>query len=94
MVKKSTHDTRMPIDSRYALVGVGLQQLACDEFLHGQHHAIFTPDSDCRSAVLDRLDCVFDLKVAAIGRKDGVGEIVARTYRGLFGDVSSVRDPL
>ena len=74
----------MLVDSRYALIRVGFQQLACDELLHGEHDAIFAADTDGRAAVLDCLDCVLDLEVAAIGGEDGVGEIVARAYRGLW----------
>ena len=70
----------MLVNSRYALIRVGLQQLACDELLHGEDDAILAADTDGRAAVLDGLHSIFDLEVAAIWGEDGVGEIVARAY--------------
>lgn len=74
----------MPIDRRDALVGPMLEQLGCDHLLYSQHDAIFAADADRGAAILDRLDGVFDLEVAAVGGEDGVCEIVARSYRRLF----------
>lgn len=68
----------MSVDSGDALVGVGLQQLRAYNLLNGQHHAVLAADANRRAGVLDRLDGVFDLEVATIGRVDGVGQIVAR----------------
>ena len=73
----------MPVDGRDALVGVGFEQLGCDELLDSQYDAVFAPDADRGAAVFDRLHGVLDLEVAAIGGEDGVGEVVARAYRRL-----------
>jgi hypothetical protein len=77
------YDAQMPVNSRNALVGVGLEQLGCDDLLDGQHDAVLAPDADRGAAVLDGLDGVLDLEIAAIGGEDGVGEVVARAYRRL-----------
>lgn len=66
-----------------ALVGAGLQQLGSYDLLDGQYDAILASDADGCAAVLDRLDGVLDLEVSAVGGKDGVGEIVACSYRRL-----------
>ena len=79
----ATHNTDMSIHGRNALVCVLLHELACDELLHCQYHAILASDTDCGAAVLNSFCGVFDLKVAAIGREDGVGKVVARAYRRL-----------
>jgi len=74
----------MSINRRDALVGAMLEQLGCDHLLYSQDDAIFAADADRGAAVLDRLDGVFDLEVAAVGGEDGVCEIVARSYRRLL----------
>jgi hypothetical protein len=79
----STHHADIPVHRRYPLIRILLQQLARDQLLQRQDDTILTPDADGCAAVLHRLDCVLDLEVAAIGREDGVGEIVSRAYRGL-----------
>lgn len=73
----------MLVDGGDPLVGAGLQQLRGDDLLDGQHDAVLTADADRCAAVLHRLDCIFDLEVAAVRGEDGVGEIVARSYRRL-----------
>lgn len=78
-----TYHTHIPVDCSYPFVRVLLEQFAGDELLEGEHNAILTPYTNCRATILYRLHCIFDLEVAAVGREDGVGEIVARTYRGL-----------
>jgi hypothetical protein len=78
----------MPVDGGDALVGVGLEQLGCDDLLDSQHDAVLAPDADGGAAVLDGLDGVLDLEVAPIGGEDGVGEVVARAYRRLLVEMS------
>jgi len=74
----------MPIHGSNALVGSRLEQLRCDDLLYGEHDAILAPDADRGAAVLDRLDGIFDLEVAAVGGEDGVCEIVTCSYRRLY----------
>lgn len=74
----------MLVNRRDPLVGAGLQQLRGDDLLDGQHDAVLAADADRRAAVLYRLDGVLDLEIAAVGGEDGVGEIVACSYRRLF----------
>lgn len=83
-----TYNAQMSVHRCDALVCVGLQQLGCDDLLDSQDDAIFAPDADGCAAVLDRLDGVLDLEVPAVGGEDGVGEIVACSYRRL--EVSTV----
>lgn len=78
-----TYNAQMPIHRCDALVCVGLQQLGCDDLLDGQDDAIFAPNTDGCAAVFDRLDGVLDLEVPAVGGEDGVGKIVACSYRRL-----------
>ncbi len=85
-----THDTNVAIHSRYPIVGTGLQELAGENFLDGQHHAITASDSNRRAAVLDCLDGVFDLEVAPVRGEDGVGEVVAGPDGRLSCKVSNV----
>lgn len=73
----------MSIDGGDAFVGFWLQQLGCDELLDGEDDAVLAADADGGAAILDSLDGIFDLEVAAVGGEDGVLEIVTRPYRGL-----------
>jgi hypothetical protein len=73
----------MPVNGGYPLVRILLQQLAGHQLLQCEHHTVLAPNTNRRAAVLDRLYCVFHLEVAAIGREDRVGKIVARPYRRL-----------
>jgi len=82
---RTTYDSDIPVYRRYPLVRILLQQLACDELLQCQDHAIFASDANGGATVLYRFHSVFDLEVAAIGREDGVGEIVAGAYGSLEG---------
>jgi hypothetical protein len=68
------------VDGSDSLVGTRLQQLGCDDLLDRQHHTVLASDADGCAAVLHGLHGVLDLEVAAIGRVDGVAEIVARAY--------------
>jgi hypothetical protein len=70
----------VPVHRCYPLVRARLEQLAGDELLQRQHHAVLAPYADCCAAVLDGFDCIFDLEVAAVRRKDRVGQVVARAY--------------
>lgn len=73
----------MSIDRGNAFVGFWLQQLGCDELLDGEDDTVLAADADGGTAILDGLDGIFDLEVAAIRGEDGVLEIVTRPYRGL-----------
>jgi hypothetical protein len=44
---------------------------------------MFGADSNAGAAVFDCFDCVFDLKVAAVGGEDRIGEVITCPYRGL-----------
>jgi hypothetical protein len=84
----STYNTNVSVDGCDALVCVLLHELARDQLLHRQHYAILASDTNCGAAVLDSFCGVLDLKVAAIGGEDGVGEIVSGTYRRLEGGLA------
>lgn len=56
-----------------ALVRVRLEELRTDDLLDGEDDAVLTPNAERRAAILDGLDSVFDLEVAAIRGEDGVG---------------------
>lgn len=84
-----TYNTKMPVDGCDPLVCAWFQQLGCDHLLHCQHNAVFAPNTNGCATILDSLDGVFYLKVSAIGGEDGVGKIVTRSYRGLFGSIIS-----
>lgn len=55
------YNAHIPVDGGYPLVGARLEQLAGDEFLESQHHTVLAPYADRCAAVLDCLDCIFDL---------------------------------
>lgn len=40
-------------------------------------------DSNAGTAVFDCFNCVLDLKVAAVRRENGIGEVITCPYRGL-----------
>lgn len=80
-----TYSSQMLVDSCDSLVGAGLQQLGCDDLLDCQDDTIFRTDADGGAAVLYCLDCVLNLEVTAIRGEDGVGQIVASSYRRLQG---------
>lgn len=80
-----TYDSQVAVDGGDALVCTSLPQLGGHDLLNGKDDAILAPDADGRATVLDGLDGVLDLEVAAIGGEDGVGEIVARAYGRLGG---------
>jgi hypothetical protein len=84
----STYNTNVSIHGRDALVCVLLHELAWDQLLHRQHHAILASNTNCGAAVLDSFCGIFNLEVAAIGGEDGVGEIVSGTYRRLEGGLA------
>ena len=73
----------MPVNGRDPLVCAGLQQFGCDDLLNRQDDAISATDADRCACILDCLDGVFDLEVPTVGGEDGVGEIVACSYRRL-----------
>lgn len=83
-----SHDAHVAVHGRYPLIGPRLEQLACDELLQCEHDSVLAPYADRRATVLDRLDCILDLEVATVGRKDRVGQVVACAYGCLAGAVS------
>jgi hypothetical protein len=78
----------MPINRCDPLVGAGLQQLGCHHLLHREHDAILASYADGCAAILHCLYRIFDLEVSAVGREDGVGQVVASSYRRLKESVS------
>jgi hypothetical protein len=80
-----TYDSQVAVDGGDALVRTSLPQFGGYDLLNGKNDAILAPDADGRATVLDGLDGVLDLEVAAIGGEDGVGKIVARAYGRLGG---------
>ena len=80
----------MSVYSRDPLVASALEEFGSDDFFHGQDNAVSAADADAGAAILDGLDGVLDLEVAAVGGEDGVGEVVACAYGRLDGVVSLV----
>lgn len=87
-----TYSTEVTINRGDTLVCTGLPELGSDDLLDGQDDAVLAANPYGGSAVLDSLDGIFDLEVAAVGREDRVGQVVACSYRGLTiaGTVRSV----
>ncbi len=79
----TTYDSNVTINGTDALVGASLGQLRRNHLFNGQDDTLVAADADGCAAILYRLDGVFDLEVAAIGREDGVEQIVPGSYRGL-----------
>lgn len=86
----STYNTKMFVNGCDSLVCAWFQQLGWDDLLDCQNNAIFAPNADGCATILDCLDGVFDLEVSTVGGEDGVGEIVTRSYRGLWGYSTSL----
>jgi hypothetical protein len=59
----ATYNAHVAVDRGYPLVRARLEQLAGDELLEREHHAVLAPYADRCAAVLHRLDCIFDLAV-------------------------------
>lgn len=68
--RRGTYGSDMCVNGADSLVGAGLQQLGCDHLLDGEDDAILASDTNGRAAILNSLDCIFYLKVAAIRRED------------------------
>ena len=60
----------MTVNGADSLVGAGLLKLGPDNLFEGKDDAILASNSDGCAAILDGLDCVFYLEVAAIRRED------------------------
>jgi hypothetical protein len=45
---------------------------------------MFGANPNAGTAVFDCFDSVFDLEIAAIRRKDRIGQVITRSYRGLL----------
>lgn len=60
-MRRATHNTKIPIDSGYSLIGVGFQELRCDDFFCCEDDAIFTSYADSGTAVFDGFTGIFDL---------------------------------
>ncbi len=69
-MERATYCSDMVVNGADSLVGTGLQKLGCDHLLDGEDDAILASDANGRAAILNRLDCIFDLKVAAVRRED------------------------
>lgn len=86
-----TYHAHVAVDRGDALVRTRFQQLRGNDLLDGEDNAVLAPDADGCAAILDCLDCVFDLEVAAVGREDGVEEIVTRSDGRLKGCLAPIR---
>lgn len=62
-----TYNTKMSVNSSDALVGVWFPQLGGDDLLDGEDDALLATDADGCAAILDGLDGILDLEVAAVG---------------------------
>jgi hypothetical protein len=56
-----SHNADVAINSRDSLIGPGREELASDDFLHGQNDTILASDTDSCAAVLDCLYGILDL---------------------------------
>lgn len=70
----------MAVDGGDSLVGAGLQELGGHHLFDGEDDAVLAVDADGGAAILDGLDGVLDLEVAAVRGEDGVEEVVAGAY--------------
>jgi hypothetical protein len=68
------------VDGGDALVGARLEQLRRHHLFNRQHDAVLAPYANGRAAILDSFERVVDLEVLAVGREDGVVEVVAGSY--------------
>lgn len=66
----------MGVNGCDALVGTRFQQLRGDDLFDSKDDAILAPDTDGGTTILDSLDGVLDLEVAAVRREDGVEQVV------------------
>ena len=66
----------MRVNRSNALVGTRFQELRGDNFLDGEDNAILAANADRCASILNSLDSVLDLEVAAIGGEDGVEQVV------------------
>lgn len=80
----------MAIYGSNSLVGAGLQELGRDHLFDGEDDAVLAADADGGATILNSLDSVLDLEVAAVGGEDGVEEIVAGAYRRLDAESSQL----
>lgn len=60
----------MAVDGSDSLVGAGLQELGSDDLFDGEDDAVLAADADGGTAILDGLDGVLNLEVAAVGGED------------------------
>lgn len=56
-----SHNPNVAINSRNSLIRPGLEELAADDFLHGQDDTVLASNADSCAAVLDRFYGVLDL---------------------------------
>lgn len=75
-IGERTYHTSVGVNGSDALVGTGFQKLGGDDLFDGEDDAILAPDADGGTTVLDSLDGVLDLEVAAVGGEDGVEQVV------------------
>lgn len=80
---ETTYNAQVPVNCCDTLVCASLQQFGCDDLLDRQNDAVLAPNADRCAAILNCLHGIFDLEVAAVGREDGIGEIVTCSYRRL-----------
>lgn len=56
-----SHNADVAINSRDSLIRPGLEELAADDFLHGQDDTVLASNADSCAAVLDCLHGILDL---------------------------------
>ncbi len=74
------YHANVPVHGRYSIVRAGLEEFATEELLDCENDTVFAPDAHCRASIFYRLDGILDLEVPAVGREDGIGQIVAGAY--------------
>jgi len=73
----------VPIHCSYSLVCIGFEEFGGYDLFYRENDTMLGADADAGTAVFDRFNCIFDLEVAAVGRKDRIGEIVTGPNRRL-----------
>lgn len=68
--EKKTYSSDVAVDGSDSLVGAGLQELGSDDLFDGEDDAVLAADADGGTAILDGLDGVLNLEVAAVGGED------------------------
>jgi hypothetical protein len=76
-------DANVSIHRSYSFVRIRFKEFGGYDLFYSEDDAMLGADANTGPAVFDCFNGVFDLEVAAVGRKDRIGEIVASPDRGL-----------